>query len=280
MQGLLSLLQNLSLTVLNRSLHPSVKPTGQPHMQALQALQASMQHHKLHEHMPCRAADHDCTGMHIHPSKVLGPVNSDLVLACCRETSAAASKSNNMPPALAFNGAVLQPEHVLPAPRPAFGQVQDTALQHDATANSDNRHSQPHGLHTSSSYDQTGSVNSTDHFSFPTSSRLMDHISLGNTSEISPPGRHSLSDGIPPAFETSSSCGASAAALSPIPGRHFATPHLATGKLPCSGNSSQRKHTLLYLSLLCLPFGTSFLEETCCCCLLCMETWSCKRELA
>ena len=257
MQGLASLLQNLLLTVLNRSLHPSVKLTGQPHMQALQA---SMQLHELH--MPCRAIDTDCSSMHRHLSKVLAPVNSDLMLACCRETSAAGSKSDSMPPALAFNGAVLQPEHVLPAPRPAFGQVQDTALQHDATANSDNRHSQPHGLRTSSSYDQTGSVNSADHFSFPTSSHHMDHSSLGNTSEISPPGRHSLSDGIPPAFDTSSSCDASAAALSPIPGRHFAPPHLATGMLPSSGNRSQGKvHLTSALAFfLVSPLEPAFLE--------------------
>ena len=161
------------------------------------------------------------------------------LMTTCREAPAAASKSDTMPPALAFNGAVLQSEHVLPAPRHAFGQVQDTALQHNATANSDARHSQIHGLHTSSSYDQSASTNSADHFTFPTSSRHMDHNSLGNTSEISPPGRQSLSDGIPPVFETSSSCGASAAALSPIPGRLFATPHLMTGMLPCPGNSSQ-----------------------------------------
>lgn len=142
------------------------------------------------------------------------------------------SKSDSIPPALAFNGSVLHSEHVLPAPRPAFGQVQDTALQHEASGNSSNPHSQPHGLHTSSSYGHTASVNSTDHFTFAPSSHLMDHSSLGNTSEVSPPGRHSLSDGIPPAFETNSSCGASAAALSPIPGRLFATPHVATGMLP------------------------------------------------
>ena len=149
----------------------------------------------------------------------------------CRQTSAATYKSDSMPPALAFNGAILQSEHALPAPRPAFGQVQDTALQHNATASSDNRHSQPHTLRTSSSYEQPASINSADHFSFPTNSRHMDHSSQGNTSEISPPNRHSSSGGIPPAFETSSSCGASAAALSPVPGRFFATPHLATGKL-------------------------------------------------
>lgn len=163
-----------------------------------------------------------------------------------------------MPPALAFNGAVLQSEHVLPAPRPAFGQVQDTAQQRSATSDSDNRHSQPHGLRTSGSYDQTASGNSTDNFTFPPSSRPMDHSSLGNTSEISPPGRHSLSDGIPPAFETSSSCGASAAALSPIPGQLFATPHLATGTLPpCSGNISKVEKPYFICLFLMFPLDTS-----------------------
>lgn len=181
-----------------------------------------MQHHKLHK--PLQQACVYTFSRRLFQSIIPHA-------GVCRETSAAACKSDSMPPALAFNGAILQSEHALPAPRPAFGQVQDTALQHNATANSDNRHSQPHGLHTSSSYDQPASINSADHFTFPTSSRHMDHSSLGTTSEISPPNRHSLSDGIPPAFETSSSCGASAAALSPVPGRFFATPHLATGML-------------------------------------------------
>lgn len=165
---------------------------------------------------------------HARSSHIALPSNHGL----CRETSAAVSKSDSMPPALAFNGAVLQSEHVFPPPRPAFGQVQDTALQHDATANNVNHNSQSHRLRTSSSYDHTASVNSTDHFTFPSSSHLhREHSSIENTSEISPAGRHSLSDGIPPAFETSSSCAASASALSPIPGRHFSTLHLATGML-------------------------------------------------
>ena len=181
-------------------------------------------------------------------------------ISWCREAPAVVSKSDSMPPALAFNGAVLHSEHVLPPPRPAFGQVQDTALQHDASANSSNRHSQPHGLHTSSSYDHTASVNSADHFTFPPSSHHMNHSSLGNTSEVSPPGRRSLSDGIPPAFETNSSCGASAAALSPIPGRLFATPHMVTGMFPL------RLHTAAMVN------GTLYLT-CCCCCVLHAAKW-------
>ncbi|KAL3155148.1 hypothetical protein ABBQ38_011204 [Trebouxia sp. C0009 RCD-2024] len=155
---------------------------------------------------------------------------------------------------------------MLPAPRPAFGQVQDTALQPDATANNMGHQSQAHSqsqlqsqshplrtsstymghqlqsyhLRTSSSYEHAASVNSADHFTFPSTSHHLENSPFGNNSEMYPAGRHSLSDGIPPAFETSSSCAASASLLFPTIGRQFSIPHLATGKrllLSRSGSS-------------------------------------------
>ena len=148
----------------------------------------------------------------------------------CRDAPATASKSGSMPPALAFNGTVLQSDPVLPPARPAFGQVQDTALQHETPAN--NVGPQSHRLQTTSSYDHTASGNSADHYRCPAVSQHIERrSSLENASEISPLGGHSLSDGIPPAFETSSSCAASASALSPMPGRQFSI-NLATGMRP------------------------------------------------
>lgn len=171
-----------------------------------------------------------------------------------------------MPPALAFNGTVLQSEHVLPAPRPSFGQVQDTALQPDAIANMGHQpqpqsqsHSQPHYLRTSSSFSHAASVNSVDHFTFPSTSQHLEHSSFMNTSEFSPAGRHSLSDGIPPAFETSSSCAASAALLSRTPGRQFSIPHLATGKL--SYLVSNRRHHCYSGHISCLVLHAGFLAQ-------------------
>lgn len=150
--------------------------------------------------------------------------------AKCRDASASASKSGSMPPALAFNGSVLQSDPVLPPARPAFGQVQDTALQRETPTN--NIGPQSHRLQTTSSYDHTASGNSVDHYNYPAVSQHIERRgSLGNASEISPQGGHSLSDGIPPAFETSSSCAASASALSPMPGRQFSI-NLATGMPP------------------------------------------------
>ena len=182
--------------------------------------------------------------------------------AVCREGASDAIKSESMPPALAYNGTILQSEPVLPPSRPAFGQVQDTALQHDTSAN--NIGPQSHRLQTSSSYEHTASVNSADHYTFPAVNQRIEHRgSLGNThtSDVSPLGGHSLSDGIPPAFETTSSC-ASASVLSPVPGRHFSI-NLATGMSPlCSVCIDDVSFVCLHVSSGLLPAASACLADT------------------
>lgn len=136
-----------------------------------------------------------------------------------RESQVTASKSESMPPSLGMNGGGLQTEHVIPIPRPAFGQVQDTALQHDATVGVSQARMQR--VMTNNSLDQPASVSSTGNSTFASGQPTIDRSSFEDASEVSPVIGPSLSDGIPPVFETNSSCGASASALAPIPGQRF-----------------------------------------------------------
>ena len=133
-----------------------------------------------------------------------------------------------MPSALTPNGSGLQSDHITPSARPAFGQIQDTALQHD-TAGGSGGTLRSHRLLSGNSFDQTASVSSADNSTFASGQQTIARSSLENASEISPFPGPSLSDGIPPAFETGSSCGASASALAPNPGRRYSI-NLATGK--------------------------------------------------
>lgn len=148
-------------------------------------------------------------------------------VGCCRESQVTAGKSESMPPSLDMNGVGLQTDHIIPIPRPAFGQVQDTALQHDATVGVSQAHMQR--VVTSNSLDQPASVSSTGNSTFASGHPTIERSSFEHASEISPVVGPSLSDGIPPVFETNSSCGASASALAPIPGQRFNI-NLTTGK--------------------------------------------------
>ena len=140
-------------------------------------------------------------------------------MCCCRESPVTSGKSESMPPSLDMNGVGLQTEHVIPIARPAFGQVQDTALQHDATVGVSQAHMQR--LTTNNSLDQSASVSSTGNSTFASGQPTIARNSFENASEITPVVGPSLSDGIPPVFETNSSCGASASALAPTPGQRF-----------------------------------------------------------
>jgi len=126
-----------------------------------------------------------------------------------------------------MNGVGLQTEHIIPIPRPAFGQVQDTALQHDATVGVSQAHMQR--VMTNNSLDQLASVSSIGNSTFASGQPTIERSSFEHASEISPVVGPSLSDGIPPVFETNSSCGASASALAPTPGQRF-NMSLTTGK--------------------------------------------------
>ncbi len=145
----------------------------------------------------------------------------------CRESQVTAGKSESMPPSLDMNGAGLRTQHIIPIPRPAFGQVQDTALQHDATVGVSQAHMQR--VMTNNSLDQLASVSSIGNSTFASGQPTIERSSFENASEISPVVGPSLSDGIPPVFETNSSCGACASALAPTPGQRFNI-NLTTGK--------------------------------------------------
>ena len=126
-----------------------------------------------------------------------------------------------------MNGVGLQSDHIIPIARPAFGQVQDTALQHDATVGVSQAHMQR--VMTNNSLDQPASISSTGNSTFASGQPTIERSSFEDTSEFSPVVGPSLSDGIPPVFETNSSCGASASALAPNPGQRFNI-NLTTGK--------------------------------------------------
>ena len=141
-----------------------------------------------------------------------------------------------MPASVTLNGTAAQSAHDIPLPRPAFGQVQDTALQHETAVGVSQPRAQQ--LMSDISVDQPASVSSAGISTFqPTIARS----SLENASELSPFPGASLSDGIPPAFETSSSCGGSASALAPTPGHRYNI-NLTTGRIAHPNLPSCRCH--------------------------------------
>ena len=132
-----------------------------------------------------------------------------------------------MPPAVSLNGSGLQSDHIIPVVRPAFVHVQDTALQRDTAAIV----GQSRARHSVSMYSNghPESVSSTGNSTFASGPQTVARSSFGGASDGIPGVGASLSDGIPPAFETTSSCAASAAALAPAAGRRYSI-NLTTGK--------------------------------------------------
>lgn len=90
----------------------------------------------------------------------------------------------------------------------------------------------------------SGSVSSADHSAWPVTADPLGRRSVGETSEASTIVKPSLSDGIPPAFETTSTYDGSASAAASGIGRRFSI-HLQTGML------LNILHTLLALIALC-----------------------------
>ena len=173
---------------------------------------------------PCFCRDpHPCCLCCLAPESWTSP-EQDLLIQC-REVPAAVTKTDGMPHVMAVNGGTLHSNQVSPPVRPAFGQVQDTALQHDTSATG----AQPRSrrLQSNSSVEQAETVSSTEQSTFASGPHNMQRSSAETASEFSPFGA-SLSDGIPPAFHTGSSA-QSANRLAPTPGVRY-TVNLATGK--------------------------------------------------